>query len=102
MLQAKGWWVKPTHGNLYQAGFPDLFATHKHYASRWIEVKKPGRKNRKRCFENSQLETFPQMCANGTGVWVLTGYEEDDYRRLFLPYNWEEYLSDEIRRELGL
>lgn len=101
MLEMKGWWVKSTHGNLYQSGFPDLFATHRHYGPRWIEVKRPGRRG-KNVFEPSQLVTFKEMCANGTGVWVLTGYDEENYRRLFRDYNWEHFLTKELREELGL
>ena len=100
MLEMKGWWVKSTHGNIYQSGFPDLFATHRHYGPRWIEVKRPGRRG-KRVFEPSQLKAFKEMTENGTGVWVLTGYEEADYMNLFRPYNWTHYLTDELKLELG-
>lgn len=79
-LQKRGWIVKSTHGNLYQSGFPDLFATHKTYGQRWIEVKRPERTGD--IFTPAQREFFPLLCANGSGVWVLTGETEDQLKLL--------------------
>jgi len=90
LLRFKEWFVKETHGNMYQSGFPDLFATHIRYGHRWIEVKLPGMKGSK--FTPAQLETFPKLCANGSGVWIMTGNSEDQYARLFKTYNWFTYL----------
>jgi len=91
MLRIKGWYVKPTHGNMYQSGFPDLFACHSRYGQRWIEVKLPGGKGSK--FTNAQMEDFPKFCANGSGVWVLTGVSDEEYEKLFKPPNWYQYLE---------
>lgn len=91
MLELKGWFVKVTHGNMYQSGFPDLFACHSLYGQRWIEVKKPGFKGSK--FTKAQLEDFPLLCANGSNVWILTGDSDEEYEKLFTECNWWQYLS---------
>ncbi len=59
------------------------------YGARWIEVKNPVSFK----FENSQLEFFPQLASVGVGVWVLTAATEEEYRKLFKPRNWWQYLS---------
>lgn len=89
MLRMKGWFVKPTHGNIYQHGFPDLYATHSKYGPRWIEVKNP--KSYK--FTPAQMEDFQKFSANGTGIWVLVAATEDEYKKLFKRPNWFVYLS---------
>jgi hypothetical protein len=88
-LILRGWFCMITHGNLYQSGFPDVYACHSKYGTRWIEVKNP----KKYSFTPAQLETFPKMCANGAGVWVLTEATEAEYSKLFKPANWYTYLS---------
>lgn len=90
MLRNKEWFVKVTHGDQHQSGFPDLFACHSRYGARWIEVKLPDMKGSK--FTNAQLEDFPKICANGSGVWVLTADTEHEYEKLFAPSNWWQYL----------
>lgn len=94
MLRYKGWFVKPTHGNIYQSGFPDLFASHSDYGHRWIEVKLPDMKGSR--FTSAQLKEFPKFCAHGSGVWILTGDSEEEYDKLFKPYNWFSYLAFEL------
>jgi len=86
MLVLKGWYVMMTHGNMFQSGFPDLYATHSKYGGRWIEIKLPGMVGSH--FTTAQLEHFPKLCANGTGVWILTSDNESEYEKLFQPYNW--------------
>jgi len=89
MLTLKGWYVMVTHGNMFQSGFPDLYATHSKYGARWIEVKNPG----KYAFTPAQLEHFPKLVANGTGVWILIGGTENEYQKLFKSPNWYQYLN---------
>lgn len=86
----RGWFVKSTHGNLYQSGFPDLYVTHRVYGARWVEVKLPGMKGSR--FTDAQMLTFPQLCANGSGVWVLTAATDTEYEKLFKPANWYVYI----------
>ena len=90
-LRERGWVVKETHGNLFQTGFPDLYAAHRMYGARWIETKihRDGIVK----FENSQLEFFPQLASVGVGVWVLVAATEEEYRKLFKESNWWQYLS---------
>jgi len=88
-LRAREWCVKETHGNMYQSGFPDLYACHLRYGSRWIEIKQStGYK-----FTPAQLETFPEWASKGVGVWIMTGANEEEYKKLFKPANWNWYLQ---------
>lgn len=89
-LRYLGWFVKETHGNIYQSGFPDLFCTHVDFGHRWVEVKLPDMKGSK--FTPAQIKTFPDLCAHGSGVWVLTSDREDEINKLFQPFNWYTYL----------
>lgn len=88
-LRNRGWFVLVTHGNMYQSGFPDLYATHSRYGSRWIEVKLPEMKGSH--FTNAQKDTFPKLTANGTGIWILTGANEQEYRKLFQGANFWKF-----------
>lgn len=88
-LKIRDWMVKWTHGNLYQSGFPDMFAAHLRYGTRWIEVKIKDHYS----FTNAQLETFPEFSAKGVGIWILTGATEEEYRKLMGPANWHMFLS---------
>jgi len=81
------WYVLVTHGNAYQVGLPDLFCCHYTYGHRWIDVKNPS--NYK--FTPAQMETWPKLCANGSGVWILTAANEREYSKLFCPANWWTY-----------
>lgn len=89
-LTVREWFVKETHGNMYQSGFPDLYCCHRMYGSRWVEVKNP----EKYSFTPAQLETFPMFGAKGVGIWVLVAATEVEYRKLFGPANWYTYLSN--------
>lgn len=84
----RGWYCKETHGNMYQSGFPDLFCCHKRYGQRWVEIKNPSHY----VFTPAQLDTFPQLCANGSGVWIMVEAVETEYEKLFGPPNWYTYL----------
>jgi len=67
-LRARDWFVKSTHGNMYQQGFPDLFCCHCGFGHRWCEMKIIKNLH----FTPAQLETFPKLCAFGSGVWIVT------------------------------
>jgi len=90
MLKLYGWYTMETHGNMFQSGFPDVYATHSSYGMRWIEVKLPDMKGSK--FTAAQLECFPKLCANGSGVWILTADTDLEYKKLFSRFNWYTYL----------
>ena len=91
MLRYKGWFVLRTHGNMFQSGLPDNFACHSRYGQRWIEIKDPNRHGD--VFTPAQHETFPKLQANGSGVWVMVGDNEREYKKLFERPNWWTYLS---------
>jgi hypothetical protein len=87
-LREREWFVRPTTGSLFQSGFPDLFCTHRKYGHRWVEVKNPSSYR----FTPAQLEMFPLLCANGSGVWVLVDSTHDEYEKLFTRFNWLAYV----------
>lgn len=93
-LRYREWFVKDTHGNMYQSGFPDLYATHSKYGQRWIEVKNLEAYS----FTPAQLLTFPQMCANGSPIWILCDATEAEYMKLWKPCNWYWYLINSNTR----
>jgi hypothetical protein len=78
------------HGNAYQEGMPDLFATHRLYGIRLIEVKLPNMKGSR--FTAAQLQTFPRLCDNGSGVWIMTAANDYEYKVLFQKPNYDKYL----------
>ena len=88
-LKARDWFVKSTHGNAYQSGFPDLYCHHVKYRARWIECKVEGHY----VFTRAQLLEFPKMSAFGVGIWILTDANEEEYRKLWLPPNWNQFCS---------
>lgn len=87
-LQLRKWIVLPTHGNMYQRGFPDLYATHYNHGPRWIEVKRPAPDY---SFTPAQQEWFPKLTAHGTRIWIMTAATKTEYDKLMKPCNWQEY-----------
>jgi len=88
-LTIQGWFCKPTHGSIFQAGFPDVFVTHSRYGMRWIEFKIEKHYR----FTAAQLEEFPKFAANGTGIWICTDIAQLP-GLLFKPQNWYYYLKE--------
>lgn len=89
MLRERGWFVKETHGNMYQQGIPDLYCIKRSYGKRWIEVKCPtGYK-----FTPAQWEDFPRMIAEGDQIWILTAATEAEYQKLFKKPNLWVYMG---------
>lgn len=84
-----GWVVMETHGNAFQSGFPDLYATHFDVGGRWIEVKNPLKYE----FTPAQLKYFPMLSSNGTPIWILTSDADDQIKKLFKPPNWHHFLK---------
>ena len=83
--------AKATHGNAYSRGWPDIFASHRDFGHRWIEVKLPDMKGSK--YTAAQLEWFPRFMAARSGVWVLTAATDTEYLKLFDKPNWVYYLD---------
>jgi O-phosphoseryl-tRNA(Cys) synthetase len=89
-LKIRDWYVKSTHGNVYSMGFPDLYACHKRYGTRWIEVKNPINYS----FTPAQMDVFPEFAAKGVGIWILVAATDSEYNKLFGHPNWYTYLSN--------
>jgi hypothetical protein len=93
MLQDRGWFVRKTHGNAFQRGFPDLFAYNDafkkapHGALRWIDVKVKGRHR----YTKAQCQEWPLWELSKVGIWILMGTEDTDYAKLFEPPNFRDY-----------
>ena len=88
-LRERQWVVRPTHGNMYQHGFPDLFVAQRRYGTRWIEVKNP----KKFKFTPAQYEIFPQLVGAGVGIWVMVAATEEEYEKLFQRPNLWVYMG---------
>lgn len=87
-LRAQEWLVKETHGNMFQAGFPDLYCAHAQYGARWIECKNADSYK----FTPAQHLWFPQFAAAGIGIWIVTRLDQvPDI--LFKAPNWYMYLK---------
>ena len=91
MLLQKGWYVVRVPGSKLLSGMPDLFATHSMYGQRLIEVKLPRMEGSR--FTPAQLDRFPKLAANGSGVWVLTAATKSEYKLLMKRQNWSLYLG---------
>jgi len=87
-LRLHGWFVKVTHGNTFQTGFPDLYLTHKEHGPRWVDVKQAG----KYCFTPAQVRDWPQFMANGSPIWILVSDEDAELHKLFSPANLYAYM----------
>lgn len=95
-LGARGWFVRSTHGNAYQSGFPDLFVSHPQYGYRWIDVKNPARYR----YTQAQIIEWPKWEAGGVGIWILFAADENNYSRLFKPPNFREYWKPAYDKKL--
>ena len=95
LFAQQGWVAYKTHGSAYQAGFPDLYCTHKLFRSRLVEVKMPWGK-----LTPAQRAVFPQLSNNGSPIWIIKSLwpVNDDQllaRIRFVqtcPENWREFL----------
>jgi hypothetical protein len=88
-LRTREWMVEVLHGNEFQSGIPDLYATHPTFGQRMIEVKKATLFS----FTPAQIKKFPLLKAHGTQIWILTDATEEQYKLLFKPCNLDEFLT---------
>lgn len=86
-LRKRGWFVKETHGNAFQTGFPDLYLYHKDYGHKWVDVKNPSRY----VYTKAQCQQWPGMDAAGVGIWIMFEANEENYANLFKAPNWREF-----------
>ena len=85
-LKAAGWFCISAHGNEYQLGLPDVWASHAQKGYRWIEVKNPAAYS----FTEAQQKVFPRMFDTGVGIWILFGDTPEELAKLFKPANGRE------------
>lgn len=88
-LKIRDWFVRPVGPSAASCGWPDLYAAHKRYGPRWIEIKRPVGFS----FTPAQIDTFPLLYAHGVGVWVVVAATDIEIQKLFQPPNWHYYLS---------
>ncbi len=88
-LQDRGFFVKIITASLYLSGMPDLYATHRVYGPKLIEVKVEKRWS----FTVAQKETFPQLLGHGTPIWIMFEADKANYDLLFKPCNCPFHLA---------
>ena len=88
-LTLLGWYCIITHGNAFQSGLPDIYACHRMYGTRWIEVKNP----KGYAFTEAQNRVFPEFTAKGVGIWILVSDSDSEMDKLFKPANWIFFLK---------
>jgi hypothetical protein len=74
-----------SHGNMYQQGWPDLYAFHPHRGHKWIEVKTPTGS-----LTPAQRARFACWHVAGVQVHVLCN---TDLSIIYQPGNWHEWLT---------
>lgn len=94
MMVRKGWYVKETHGNLYQAGLPDIYCRHLVYQERWLECKNP----KNFSFTAAQLVEFPKLIAAGGKLWITIEASEAEYDKIinFKHSNYIDFLMRKL------
>jgi len=86
-LRIRGWHVERMLANAYQMGIPDLYAFHKKWSERWIEVKRPDHYS----FTKAQRLKWPEWERAGIPIWILTAATQEQYNLLFSPPNWRDF-----------
>jgi hypothetical protein len=86
-LRIRGWHVERMLANSYQSGIPDLYAFHKKWGQRWIEVKRAEDYS----FTLRQRQKWPVWEKADIGIWILTAATQEQYDLLFKPPNWREF-----------
>lgn len=93
LLEARGWLVVTTHGNMFQSGLPDLWCAHRLHGVRWIEVKNPAAYH----FTPAQERLFRRMAECQVGIWIMFDASEEAYQSLWKPPNWAVHLGHSRR-----
>lgn len=88
-LQERGWFVKIITASMYLSGMPDLFACHRIFGIKFIEVKYEKRWK----FTVQQKETFPQLLGHGCPIYILYEADAANYKKLFKECNCPAYLA---------
>ena len=51
-------------------------------------------------FTQAQRIKWPIWEAKGKGIWIITGWSDADYAKLFAPPNWREYWKPRYDEEM--
>jgi len=86
-LRARDWEVERMIGNALQKGIPDIYVMHEQFGTRWVDLKNPADYE----FTNAQRIKWPRWEDKGVGIWIITGWQDEDYDKLFQPPNWRDY-----------
>jgi hypothetical protein len=88
-LQDRGWYVTIMTASIYVKGMPDLYATHRIYGPKWIEVKHEKAWH----FTADQKLVFPQLLGHGTKIWIMFEANKTNYDGLFKECNAPWFLA---------
>jgi len=94
-LKDRGWHVERMIGNQLQKGIPDIYIMHPEHGSRWIDLKNPIDYE----FTRAQRIKWPIWETYGIGIWIITGWSDEDYAKLWKPPNWRKYWKPKYDEE---
>lgn len=86
-LETRGWNVERMIGNALQMGIPDIYCQHPKHGVRWVDLKNPLDYE----FTIAQRIKWPIWEAHGDKIWIITGWSDEEYDKLFAPPNWRDY-----------
>lgn len=86
-LEMRGWRVERMIGNQLQMGIPDIYCMHPVHGTRWVDLKHAGKYE----FTKAQIVKWPLWRDHGVGIWIIVGWSDEEYNKLFAPPNWEDY-----------
>jgi hypothetical protein len=92
-LRARGWYVEIFYCGQLQKGIPDLGIWHPLHGFRWIDVKRP-KVYRITDPQRRKWSLWEKTTLPGLRVWILTGATDVEYKKLFGPPNWRDYLRN--------
>jgi hypothetical protein len=86
-LRQRGWEVERMIGNALQKGIPDIYIMHLDHGVRWVDLKNPKDYE----YTINQRIKWPKWEKAKVGIWIITGWSDADYAKLFCKPNWREY-----------
>lgn len=98
-VKRKGWHVERMIGNALQKGIPDIYIIHPEHGYRWIDLKNPKGYE----FTIAQRIKWPIWEKFGMDIYIITGWTDEEYDKLFGEANWRQYWKpryDEQQLEL--
>lgn len=86
-VKQRGWWTERMIGNALQKGIPDIYMFHPEHGDRWVDLKNAKGYE----FTIAQRIKWPIWEKFGRDIWIITGWTDEDYAKLFEPCNWRQY-----------